>query len=202
MKKINVIAEGGIMLALATALSFVRIVQFPWGGEVTLMSMLPIMIFAIRHGAAKGFIVSFLFSLIRLGQGMIIDGLFGWGLTPELLVACIMLDYILAFTVLGISGIFGKKSTSRIIFGKKLLPRIILGISLSIVARFICHLISGVVLFSDAVEKIWGLNIENPWLYSMLYNGLFIVPELVITLIGTVVLFVIPSTKKLLFINS
>ena len=192
MKKINIIAEGGIMLALATALSFVRIVQFPWGGEVTLMSMLPIMIFAIRHGAAKGFIVSFLFSLIRLGQGILIDGLFAWGLTPGMLIACIMLDYILAFTVIAISGVFGKTS----------LPRIISGISLAIGARFILHLCSGVFVFASAGEIWEGLNIENPWLYSMLYNGLFLVPELVITLIGAIVLFEIPSVRKMLFADS
>ena len=192
MKKINIIAEGGIMLALATALSFIRIVQFPWGGEVTLMSMLPIMIFAIRHGAAKGGVVSFLFSLIRFGQGILIDGLFAWGLTPGLLIACIMLDYILAFTVVGIAGIFGKTS----------LPRIISGISLAVLLRFVLHVFSGVFVFSAAGEIWEGLNIENPWLYSMLYNGLFLVPELVITLVGAIVLFAIPSVRKMMFADS
>ena len=189
MKKINVIAEGGIMLALATALSFVRIVQFPWGGAVTLISMLPIMVFAIRHGVLKGLVVSFLFSLISFGQGIMIDGLLGWGLTPGLLVATILLDYIFAFTVLAVSGIFGKTS----------LVRIIGGISLSVALRFVLHVFSGVFVFASAGEIWEGLSIENPWLYSMLYNALFLVPELAITLVGAVVMFQIPGVRKASF---
>ena len=192
MKKINVIAEGGIMLALATALSFIRIVQFPWGGAVTLISMLPIMVFAMRHGVLKGLVVSFLFSLISFGQGIIIDGIFAWGLTPWLLVGTILLDYIFAFTGLALSGIFGNKS----------LPRIIGGISLAVVLRFVLHVFSGVFVFASAGEIWEGLNIENPWLYSMLYNGLFLVPELVLTLIGAIVLFAIPSVRKMMFADS
>lgn len=189
MKKINIIAEGGIMLALATALSFIRIVQFPWGGAVTLISMLPIMVFAIRHGVLKGLVVSFLFSLISFGQGIMIDGLLGWGLTPGLLVATILLDYIFAFTVLAISGIFGKTS----------LPRIIGGISLAVALRFVLHVFSGVFVFASAGEIWEGLYIENPWLYSMLYNALFLVPELAMTLIGAVVMFEIPGVRKIMF---
>ena len=188
MKKINIIAEGGIMLALATALSFIRIVQFPWGGAVTLISMLPIMVFAIRHGVLKGLVVSFLFSLISFGQGIMIDGLLGWGLTPGLLVATILLDYIFAFTVLAVSGIFGKTS----------LVRIIGGISLSVALRFVLHVFSGVFVF-ESVGLIWNWNIENSWLYSMLYNALFLVPELAMTLVGAVVMFEIPGVRKIMF---
>ena len=189
MKKINIIAEGGIMLALATALSFIRIVQFPWGGAVTLISMLPIMVFAIRHGVLKGLVVSFLFSLISFGQGIMIDGLLGWGLTPGLLVATILLDYIFAFTVLAVSGIFGKTS----------LVRIIGGISLSVALRFVLHVFSGVFVFASAGEIWEGLSIENPWLYSMLYNALFLVPELAMTLVGAVVMFEIHGVRKIMF---
>ena len=91
MKNTKILVEGAIMLALATVLSFIRIIHLPWGGSVTLLSMLPLALFSIRRGLKAGFVVSFLFSAIQFGQG-VLDGLFGWGLTPGMLVACILLD--------------------------------------------------------------------------------------------------------------
>ena len=57
--KTNVLVEGAIMVALATVLSFLKVVQFPWGGSITILSMLPIVVFALRHGVRKGLTVSF-----------------------------------------------------------------------------------------------------------------------------------------------
>ena len=103
--KTKVLVEGAVMVALAAVLSWIRIFHLPWGGSVTQHSMLPIAVYSIRHGIGAGVMVSFAFSLIQLGQGML-DGLFGWGLTPVMLLACILLDYVGAFTVLGFAGVF------------------------------------------------------------------------------------------------
>ena len=90
--KIRILAEGAVMVALATVLSFLKIVQFPWGGAITVLSMLPIVVFALRYGVAKGLAVSFVYSVIQLGQGILMDGLLGWGLTPVALIYCMFLE--------------------------------------------------------------------------------------------------------------
>lgn len=181
------LVEGAAMVALATVLSFIRVFKLPWGGSVTLLSMLPILLYSIRWGMKYGFLVSFVYSLVQFFQG-ITDGLFGWGLTPGMLVACILLDYIVAFSVLGIAGIMRKKNV----------PGYIAGISIAVVLRFICHVCSGVVIWGS-FGALWdGFYTENQLLYSLVYNGAYMLPELVITLVGAVALFTIPQTKKFL----
>lgn len=185
--KTKMLVEGAVMIALATVLSFVKVYQLPWGGSITLLSMLPIVVYSIKYGVSKGLMVSFLYALIQFGQG-IADGLFGWGLTPVMLVTCIFLDYIIAFTVLGLAGIFRKKG----------LVGNIIGIIISLILRFSCHFLSGVVVFASA-GKLWeGFSTDNTYLYSFLYNGSFMLPEIIFTVIGAVVLLTVPQSKKLL----
>ena len=65
------IVEGAVMVALATVLSFIRVYKLPWGGSITLLSMLPIAVFSIKHGVAKGLgaaFVSLSFSSFRVSQ--------------------------------------------------------------------------------------------------------------------------------------
>ena len=188
-KNVRMLAEGAIMVALATILSFVQVVKFPWGGAITVLSMLPIVVFALRYGAKYGFAVSFVYSLIQLGQGIMLDGLFGWGLTPIALVACIFLDYIAAFTVLGAAGFFGNKK-----FGT-----IILGTVVALLLRFVLHFLSGVLIFHSFGELWQGFSTDNAYLYSLLYNGAYMLPEIIFTTVGAVVLFKTPQLRKLLF---
>lgn len=186
--KIRTLVEGAIMVALATVLSFIKVYKLPWGGSITLLSMLPIVIFSLRHGVAKGFAVSFVYALVQLGQGIIIDGLFAWGLTPAMLIGCIMLDYILAYTGLGIAGIFRDKGTAGHIAG----------IVIAILIRLACHFLSGVIIFASAGMLWEGFYTENSWLYSLIYNASYMVPELIFTLIGAVALLKVPQTKKII----
>lgn len=96
-KKLQILIEGAVMVALATVLSLIKIYKLPWGGSVTLLSMLPIIVFSIRRGVLNGLGASFVYSLIQLGFGIVLDGLLGWGLTPGMLIACMVFDYIFAF---------------------------------------------------------------------------------------------------------
>lgn len=174
------------MLALATVLSFVRVYKLPWGGSITLLSMLPICVYSIKRGVKPGMMVSFLFALIQFGQG-IMDGLFSWGLTPVMLIGCILLDYLLPFSVLGLAGMFRKKN----------FPGWIVGITVSILLRFVMHFLSGVIIWKS-MGALWeGFSTENFALYSLLYNGCYMLPELVFTLIGAVILLKTPVIKKL-----
>ncbi len=184
---IKIMAEGAAIVALSTVLSYIRVFKLPWGGSITLLSMLPIVVFSIRRGVKAGLTAAFAFSLLQFLQG-VLDGIFGWGLTPGMLTACIFLDYIGAFTVLGIAGIFRKKE----------LPGWIMGISLAIVLRFLFHFCSGVVIW-HSVGTLWsGFATENTYLYSFLYNGCYMLPELVFTLLGAVALLKAPQTSRLL----
>ncbi|MCM1058123.1 MAG: energy-coupled thiamine transporter ThiT [Firmicutes bacterium] len=187
--KTKIMVEGAVMVALATALSFIPIIQLPWGGTVTLLSMLPIAIFSIRRGIRPGLAVSFLYALIQFAQGAM-KGLFGWGLTPGMLIACIFLDYIGAFFVLGLAGIFRKKN----------FPGWMGGITLAVCLRFLFHFLSGVVIWHSVGELWKGFSTDNTYLYSFLYNGCYMLPELVLTLAGAAALLTAPQTKKLIIL--
>lgn len=186
-EKTKILVEGAAMVALATVLSYIRVFKLPWGGSITLLSMLPIMMFSIRRGVKNGLVASFVYSLLQFGQG-IIDGLFGWGLTPVMLIACILLDYLCAFTVLGLAGLFRDKN----------LAGWISGITLSGVIRFLLHFASGVVIWHSYGELWDGFFVENTVLYSFIYNGCYMLPEIVFTLIGAIVLLKAPQTKRFL----
>ena len=185
--KTRMLTEGAIMVALAFILSFLKIVNFPWGGSITILSMLPIVVFSLRYGAKYSFAVSFIYSLLQLAQGIVIDGIFAWGLTPMTLIAVIFLDYLLPFTLLGAAGFFsnGKFTT------------VIAGTIASVMLRFVCHYLSGVFIWKT-VGEVLGISTASPYLYSLLYNGAYMIPELIFTGIGAVILFKTPQVRKLL----
>ena len=190
--KTKMLVEGAMMLALAIVLSLITPFQklLPFGGSITLVSMLPICIFSIKYGVAKGLGVSFLFAVFQFAQGTIKDGLFGWGLTAGMLIACIVFDYFLAYTVLGVAGFARKKG----------LGGWITGIVIALTLRFLCHFISGVYVFAST-GKIWDdldFVAENKYVYSLVYNAAYMVPEIILTIIVTVILFKIPQVRRLL----
>lgn len=189
-EKVLTLVEGAVMVALATVLSFIKIINLPWGGSITLLSMLPIVVFSLKRGIGHGLAASFVYSLIQFGQGCA-EGFFGWGLTPVALVACIFIDYIFAFTVLGIAGIFRKHGT----------PGMIGGSVLAMTLRLVCHYTSGVLIFGSFGELWNGLTINEPWLYSLLYNGAYMLPEIVFTTVGVVILLSVPQAKKTIKCN-
>ncbi len=183
--KTKILVEGAAMVALATILSYIRVFKLPWGGSITLLSMLPIAVFSIKRGIKAGFMASFAFSILQLSQG-VIDGLFGWGLTAGMLIACIFLDYIGAYAVLGIAGIFREKK----------LAGWVAGTALAIALRFVFHFLSGVIIWGS-FGQLWStFYTENSWLYSFVYNACYMLPELIFTVIGAIVLFKLPQTKK------
>ncbi len=175
-----------VLIGLATALSMIKVYQLPMGGSITLLSMLPIALISIEYGIGWGITGAFAYSLIQFGFG-IADGIFAWGLSPAALIGSILFDYILAFSVLGLSGIFRKKGT----FG------ICAGVFIAVFLRFICHLISGAAIFGSWAPEGWN----NVWIYSLVYNGSYMLPELIFTMIGSVILFKTPQFAKLVESN-
>ena len=190
--KTKMLVEGAMMLALAIVLSLITPFQklLPFGGSITLVSMQPICIFSIKYGVAKGLGVSFLFAVFQFAQGTIKDGLFGWGLTPGMLITCILLDYFLAYTVLGFAGFARKKG----------LAGWITGVVIALTMRFVCHFLSGVYVFGST-GKIWeqlDFVAENKYVYSLMYNGAYMLPEIILTVLVTVILFKIPQVRNIL----
>ena len=191
-KKTLTLVEGAVMVALAFVLSllpkFIPFLNLPWGGSITLLSMLPIVVYSIRNGVKNGLLCSFVYALTQLAQGIFMDGLLGWGLTPVMLISCMLLDYIGAFTVIGFAGMLRKKE----------MKGWIVGTVSAIFVRYALHVVSGAVIFVSA-GKLWdGFNISNPWLYSMAYNACYMLPEMIFTTIGAVLLFRTGAIKMIL----
>lgn len=190
-KQTRTLVECGILIALSIVLSLIKIWHNPMGGSVTLLSMLPICVISVRHGCGWGFGASFTCSLFQLAIGIAADGVLGWGLTPQMLIGCILFDYIFAFTILGISGAFRY-------FGE---GGIYAGITLAFLLRFASHFTSGYVIFTNLEQwNLFGNTISaSPALYSLCYNALFMLPELILTLTGTVILMRIPYVRRSVF---
>ncbi|MBO7761992.1 MAG: energy-coupled thiamine transporter ThiT [Clostridia bacterium] len=191
MKRTRTLAlvECALMLAAAVALSYVKLFTLPFDGSITLLSMLPICLVAIRHGLAWGLGTAFCYSWFQILQG----GVFAWGLTPGMLVASLFLDYILAFTVLGFAGLFRRRGMGGVL----------LGVALVCLLRFLAHFVSGVVLWANLEEFVaFGREwVGRPWLYSLCYNGVYMLPETVFTVLGAFILFRVPQMRRLLTVK-
>ena len=179
-----------IFIALSTVLSLIKIWKMPLGGSVTLLSMLPIVMLSIMLGLKWGMASAFVYSLIQLALGIALDGILGWGLTPVMLIGTICLDYVLAFSVLGVAGIFRKKGISGIAIGSVT----------ALLLRFLCHFLSGVVIFKNLEQfEIFGNVLTNrPILYSICYNGFYMLPEIIITTVGAILIFNTSQIKKII----
>lgn len=186
-QQIKILCECAMMVALATVLSMIKIWEAPLGGSVTLFSMVPILICGIVHGTKMGLFSAFAYSLIQLLLGI---GTVAYVPDPLGIVLCIFLDYILAFTVLGLAGMFGKKHFFK---SEKanLYVNIALGSFVAVMLRFVFHILSGaVVWYSITKAGAWNDAVfrYGKWTYSLVYNGTFMVPEIVLTLIAVPVI--------------
>ena len=178
-----------VLIALATGLSNIKVYNMPLGGSVTLMSMVPVVLISVMFGLKWGVGSAFVYSLIQFMLGALVDGLFAWGLNWQSLIGTILLDYIVAFTVIGIAGVFRKKGAVGIVLGS----------CVALMCRFVSHLLSGVIIFAnfDQFELFGKAFAGNPWLYSAAYNGLYMLPEIIITAVAVGVLFNLPQIKRL-----
>lgn len=171
VKKLTVTA---VLLSLSTVLSLIKVFSLPLGGAVTLLSMLPLCLISLNYGVLWSLIPTFLYAVIQF----FIGGALGWGLTPQILVGSLFFDYIFAFMSVSLSGIFYKK--------KRTVLSAVAGVAFSLFLRFFCHFISGIIFF-----KCFDYFGGNMYLYSLVYNGSFMLPELILTSI-----FIIPVLKS------
>lgn len=159
MKQLStkMLVEAGIMIALAQILSYVKIFEAPYGGSVTAGSMVPILFFAIRWGLKPGLLAGMVYGLLQ----------FILGPKYSFHIFSILLDYLVAFGLLGLAGLFRKN-----------LKGVYAGTFLGIFGRFASSVLSGVIIWASYAPEDM-----NPWVYSIIYNGAYLLPELIISFV-------------------
>ncbi|MBR6594263.1 MAG: energy-coupled thiamine transporter ThiT [Clostridia bacterium] len=171
--KLRVLTECALLVALATALSFVKVYQAPLGGSVTLLSTLPVMYISIRHGLKVGLGSAFVYSLIQLWQG---SGNLAYVPTVAGIIGCVALDYIVPFTLLGTAGLFCTKSEK----GSSSFGGVVAGVVMATVLRFLCHFFGGAVVWYE-ITKVgqWNDYVQTVgmWTYSFVYNISYVGPD-------------------------
>lgn len=174
--RVRMLCEGAIMVALAQILSYLKLMELPNGGSLT-PAMFPILFFAVRWGLSPGLMAGFVFGLLQL----MFDGAYAWGWQS------MVLDYLLAFTPLGLAGLFkGKK------WG------VFAGTVLGCAGRFGVHFISGVTIYKILVPTAFmQWTFTSPAFYSVVYNGSYMLPNTLIALVIAGLLYV-PMKKYLL----
>ncbi len=203
-----------LAMVLAMACALVPFLNLPFGGGFTIASMLPIVLISYMYGMKWGFFSAAIYSVIQivmdlyLGKGSTIIALFmpnsddfmGIGAA----IAILVIDYFVAYTILGFGGAF-----RRIIKSKTL--AIALGAALALSLRYLAHIVSGYIFYGAWAE--WFFSQENfyaigGWvlehfngkglalIYSIFYNGLYMIPEIIITTVAALVVSRLPVIKK------
>lgn len=169
--KTKSLVECAIMIALATVLSMIKLAELPYGGSITIASMLPIAIIAYRRGMGWGLGSAFVYGIVQQLLGL---NSLSYVTTWQSIVAVILLDYIVAFTVIGFAGIFRNKIENQAL-------GLTLGCVFVSILRYICHVISGATVWA-------GLSIptQAALSYSFIYNATYMLPECIILAVTAV----------------
>lgn len=215
-KKLNLywLVESAIMIALAIVLEMVSksiIPKMAFGGQITIVSMLPVVLVGWKYGIGKGIVTGFVYSLAEMVIGLADGTITAAFLPPEedglgigKAILMLFLDYILAYTLIGLGAIYKKRIKNN-------------SLSLSIGAftvlcfRYLSHILSGYILYGAWAEWFftqdgfysWGQTIMNTYtgnalslVYSIIYNGFYMIPEIIITTIVAAVIGKIPQITK------
>lgn len=170
--KTKTITKGAILVALATVLSFVTIFKAPNGGSVTAASMVPIIIMALSSKFGAGLLTALVYVAVQLVTGFYPPP------TQDFLsfTLVILLDYVVAFGVLGFAGVIAKGFKNRLMGA---------GVATVVVCavRYVCHFLSGILIWDVYAPE--GVPV---WLYSLTYNGGYMLFETTISVLVIVLL--------------
>ena len=208
--KTRKITESAMLLAVAIVLELVSkmfIPEMPFGGQITLVSMLPVVLISYRHGVKWGLVSGLAYAFLEMALGAktvaaaFQPGYFGDGvMLRNALIMCV-LDYLVAFTVLGLGGCFRDRLENRGV-------ALVCGSVVALGARYVTHVASGYILFSGWAEwfftqegfPAWGANLVGSlqpgmlgFVYSLVYNGMYMIPEIVLTAVAALLLARIPK---------
>ncbi|WP_066251862.1 energy-coupled thiamine transporter ThiT [Neobacillus drentensis] len=181
------IAEVAVFAALAYLLDFVAGILslriWPQGGSISI-AMVPIFLIAYRWGIKGGMLTGFLLGLLQfiLGYSQIYTLIQGF------------IDYFVAFSVVGLAGIFASPVKNSLIKHEKgkWMSYVVMGAFLGSALRYLCHVLSGIVFFGEYAPKGQPVAI-----YSLLYNGTYMLPSFIISAI--IIIIVISAVPKRLF---
>ena len=169
--------ESAILVALATVLSIFKI-DMPMGGGLTVCSMLPLVVLSHRWGWKWGAVSALVYSVLQLLLGLDNVGYAAAG-GMAMAVGCVVLDYIVAYFVIGFSGIFDGP-------GKNHRAAMAIGIAVTFFLRFLCHFITGFWIWNALWPNEFGMT---GLVYSAAYNGWYMAAELAVTEIAAMLLF-------------
>ena len=209
-KRTQAITVSAIMIAFAVAISAIcaamPFLNLPFGGGFTIASMLPIILVAYMYGTKWGILTAFTYSIMQMLLGFnTVSSFFLPGDSQMLwwraIIVC-LIDYVIAYTVLGLGGIFRNKFSTK--------KAIVLGSVFAISLRYVAHIISGAIFFGAWAEWFftqegfyaWGQTVLETFsgnalalVYSVIYNGTYMIPEIVITAIVACFVVRIPQIK-------
>jgi len=172
--KLLLLIEVAVFAGIGLVLDMLSISLWFQGGSISLV-MVPITLMAIRWGFAGGLSTGLIIGILQIlaGRAYILYPVQGF------------LDYFVAFTVVGLVALVrhkvlqAKKETSK----GKIITYVILGTVLGGLSRFFIHVLAGVVFFSEAAEG------QNVWIYSIVYNGGYMIPSIILTAIVCSIIF-------------
>ena len=196
-----------IAVALAALCAAVPFLNLPFGGGFTIASMLPIIVVAYMYGTRWGLLTGFIYSFMQMILGFnTVSAFFLPGDSQMVwyraLLVC-LIDYVIAYTVLGFGGIFRKK------LGKT--KALCLGSIVALALRYIAHIISGAIFFGAWAEWFFtqegfpafgGAILESfsgfglSLVYSVIYNGTYMIPEIIITALAAIAIARVPQIKE------
>lgn len=174
-KKTFLLVEGALMIAMAFVLSYIKLYDMPMGGSITL-EMIPLVIMGLRHGVKWGTFTAAVHGIIQLILGF--SNVMYCATIPAM-IGCVLLDYLFAFTVLGLAGLFLP------LFKNKLIGAAV-GTAICGALRFLCSFLSGWLLWGSYAPKGWSVVY-----YSLIYNGSYMPPNIII---GVIVILIIGKT--------
>lgn len=153
------------MVALAAVLSMIKLLDLPYGGSVTAFSIVPLVVISYRHGVKWGLVTGFAFSLIQLLTGL---SNLSYATSMAAAIAIIMLDYVLAFTVIGLAGMYRSSIKNPSVSA-------VTGTLTVSALRYLFHVISGCTVWAGvSIPSTDGL------IYSLSYNATYMIPETII----------------------
>ena len=179
------ITFAAICIALSFALSYIRFVRMPMGGSITFASMLPLMLYSYMFGCKKGLIAGLVYGMLQAIQD-------AWIFHP----AQFALDYLVAFMAIGLTGCLRNVHTLK----DRMRTKFTLGSIIAGVTRFISHFFSGVFAFGAygvTYAEQWNIPaLSNPYIYSLVYQSLYIIPEMVIVIVVGVLMLSSANLRK------
>ena len=180
-KKTHALAECAVLVAISYILSWVKFDGL-WGqgGSITLCSMVPIVVASYRNGVKWGLLTGFVAGILQLLMGA--NALRGNSI--GVVIVAVLLDYLVAFSLVGLGGMFRGKF-------KNIRKELLIGAVIGTLLRFACHFGSGILIWGSYAPEKYANAIP---LYSFVYNGSYMIPEIIITAMA--VFFLAPVIGK------